>query len=256
MTTHPTETLGDDLTTLKLDFIAEHYQALEKEALEQGWLPRDYLSKLVTGQVQWKQDRMIERYIKQAHFPVIKTLDQFSWSWPKKINRGQIDYLFALDFIEQKGNVVFIGPVGVGKTHLASALGYHACQRGYRVLYSNVIELINNLNLAAKKNKLKEYIRNYVRPDVLILDELGYLPIDKHGADLLFQVVSARYETASIILTSNKAYNEWMSIFNNDSVFASAMLDRLLHHCDTVLIEGDSYRMKDNSKPNSLTEES
>lgn len=248
MKTNITEKLEKDLATLKLSFIAENYRCLEKAATNQAWLPREYLAKLVCGEVQWQLERVVKRRISQARFPVVKTLQQFCWQWPKKINKGQIKQLFALDFIEQKSNVIFIGPVGVGKSHLATALGYQACQAGYRVLFINAIELINNLILATKQRSLKEQLRKYTAPQVLILDELGYLPIDKHGADLLFQVIGSRYEKASTILTSNKAYNDWVDIFKNDAGFTSALLDRLLHHCDTVLIEGSSYRMKDKRK--------
>lgn len=138
-----------------------------------------------------------------------------------------------------------MGTVGIGKTHLATALGYAACLEGHSVLFANAINVINELSAAQKSGALKSQLKKYLTPQLLILDELGYLPIDQHGADLLFQVISQRYERGSIALTTNKAYKQWPSIFNNDSTITSAVLDRLLHHAETIVIEGGSYRMKD-----------
>jgi len=133
----------------------------------------------------------------------------------------------------------------IGKTHLATALGYAACQHGHSVLFANAIDVINTLSAAQTKGALKAELKRYLSPAVLVRDEVGYLPIDQRGADLLFQVISQRYERGSIILTSNKAFKQWPAIFNGDSTITSAVLDRLLHHAETVLIEGSSYRMKD-----------
>jgi len=144
-----------------------------------------------------------------------------------------------------KANVIFLGLVGLGKSHLATALGYAACQQGMSVLFANAIDVINTLHAAQTKGTLKAELRKYTSPSLLVLDEIGYLPIDQRGADLLFQVISARYERGSIVLTTNKAYNQWPTIFNGDSTITSAVLDRLLHHGHTVVIEGPSYRMKD-----------
>ena len=131
----------------------------------------------------------------------------------------------------------------MGKSHLAVALGHEACMQGYRVLFISAAELINHLLAAQTEHRLKTELKKVLRPDLLILDELGYIPIDKHGADLLFQVISQRYERGSIILTSNKAYKDWSGVFNNDNTVTSAILDRLLHHCQTITITGSSYRM-------------
>jgi DNA replication protein DnaC len=134
---------------------------------------------------------------------------------------------------------------GLGKTHLATALGYAACQHGYSVLFANAIDTINNLSAAQAQGTLKTQLKRYLSPALLVLDEVGYLPIDQRGADLLFQVISQRYERGSIVITSNKAFKQWPSIFNGDSTITSAVLDRLLHHAETIIIEGSSYRMKD-----------
>jgi DNA replication protein DnaC len=136
-----------------------------------------------------------------------------------------------------------------GKTHLATALGYTACLQGYSVLFTSAIDVINTLSASKTSGRLKQELKKYTKPSLLILDELGYLPIDKAGADLLFQVISLRYEQGSIMITSNRAYKEWPKIFNNDSTLTSAILDRLLHHAETVVIEGKSFRMKGKIEP-------
>ena len=205
----------------------------------------DYLAQLIEGEAARHADRAVARRIQAARFPVIKTLDSFRWDWPKKINRLEIQDLFRLQFVHDKANVIFLGLVGLGKTHLATALGYAACQQGMSVLFANAIDVVNTLSAAQLKGTLKAELRRYTTPALLILDEVGYLPIDQHGADLLFQVISARYERGSIVLTTNKAFKQWPSIFNGDSTITSAVLDRLLHHGQAVVLEGSSYRMKD-----------
>ena len=196
-----------------------------------------------------RQQRSIQRRIRQARFPVIKTLDPFQWTWPSKINQLQVQNLFRLKFIEDNGNVIFLGGVGLGKTRLATALGYAACLKGHSVLFTTAVDVINTLAAAQKTGQLKQTLNRYLRPTLIILDEIGYLPIDKTGADLLFQVISQRYERGSIVLTSNRVFKKWPEIFNNDATLTSALLDRLLHHAETVIIEGKSYRMKDQIKP-------
>jgi DNA replication protein DnaC len=241
--------LPEHLTYLGLSFFQSQYSELAQQAATQQWGHIDYLARLAEGEFNHQRQRAVQRRIANARFPVIKTLEQFRWDWPKKINRLQIQNLFRLEFIEQKANVIFLGTVGLGKTHLATALGYAACLEGCNVLFANAIAVINDLSAAEKAGWLKKELKKYLRPRLLILDEVGYLPIDQRGADLLFQVISQRYETGSIILTANKAFKQWPSIFNNDSTVTAAVLDRLLHHSDTILIEGTSYRMKDQIDP-------
>ena len=141
--------------------------------------------------------------------------------------------------------MILLGGVGLGKSHLAIALGYRACLKGYSVLFTTAVDVINTLAAAQNAGRLKQELNKYLKPKLLILDELGYLPIDKVGADLLFQIISQRYEQGAIIITSNRVFKKWPEIFNNDSTLTSAILDRLLHHAETVIIEGKSYRMKD-----------
>ena len=241
--------LESRLTNLHLPFLKEHCQPFAAAAAKNSLTHLDYLAQLIEGEDARRADRAVARRIQAARFPVIKTLDSFRWDWPKKINRLQIQDLFRLQFVTDKANVILLGLVGLGKTHLATALGYAACQQGMNVLFANAIDVINTLSEAQNKGSLKSELRKYTTPSLLVLDEVGYLPIDQRGADLLFQVISARYERGSIVLTTNKAYKQWSSIFNGDSTITSAVLDRLLHHGETVIIEGSSFRMKDRIEP-------
>ena len=244
MKTNPT-ILDSHLDTLRLPFLKEHCQPLATAAAKKSLTHLDYLSQLIEGEAALHADRAVARRIQAARFPVVKTLDAFLWDWPKKINRLQIQDLFRLQFVHDHANVIFLGLVGLGKSHLATALGYAACQQGMSVLFANAIDVVNTLSAAQLKGTLKAELRRYTAPSLLVLDEVGYLPVDQHGADLLFQVISARYERGSIVLTTNKAFKQWPSIFNGDSTITSAVLDRLLHHGEVVVIEGTSYRMKD-----------
>jgi len=237
--------LPHHLEYLKLSFVQNHHGKLAQQAAQHQWDHVEYLRRIIEGEYQERRQRVIERRLKAARFPVLKTLEQFRWDWPKKLNRLAVQDLFRLEFLKAKANVVFLGNVGLGKTHLATALGYAACQQGAAVLFANAISVINDLAAAQKRGLLKRQLKTYLRPELLLLDEIGYLPIDQHGADLLFQVISQRYEQGSIVLTTNKPFKQWPSIFNNDSTIASAVLDRLLHHAQTIVIEGSSYRMKD-----------
>jgi DNA replication protein DnaC len=240
-----TTILDTQLDKLRLPFIKEHCQPLATIAAKKSLTHLHYLTQLIVGEAALRADRAVARRIQAARFPVIKTLDTFRWDWPKKINRLEIQDLFRLQFIEENANVILLGTVGLGKTHLATALGYAACQQGISVLFATAIDVVNTLSAAQLKGTLKTELRRYTTPALLVLDEVGYLPIDQHGADLLFQVISARYERGSIVLTTNKAFKQWPSIFNGDSTITSAVLDRLLHHGHVIVLEGSSYRMKD-----------
>jgi len=233
------------LDYLKLAFIRQHYPDLVREAAEAQWDHLPLLTRLIEGESNLRHDRSVERRIRLARFPVKKTLDQFDWTWPKEINRMQVKNLFRLQFIDDASNVVFIGGVGLGKTHLAIALGYAACQQGHSVLFASAIDVVNTLVAARATGRLKQELNRYLRPRVLFLDELGFLPIDKTGADLLFQIISQRYEHGSTVITTNRVYRKWPEIFNNDATLTSAVLDRLLHHAETITLEGKSFRMKD-----------
>jgi len=237
--------LQEQLQLMRLHYLREHYASLAADAAQKNWTHVDYLARLIDGETQVREQRGVQRRIAAARFPTIKLLEDFQWTWPKKINRVQIQNLFRLAFVPDKTNVIFLGGVGLGKSHLASALGHAACLAGHSVRFTTAVDIINTLTAAQINHRLKVELKKFLAPAVLVIDEVGYLPIDKTGADLLFQVISQRYERGPIVLTTNQPYKSWPKLFNNDATLASAVLDRLLHHAETVVIEGKSYRMKD-----------
>ena len=238
-------TFEAQLRYLKLAYTTRHHAELTAEAATQRWSHAQFLRQLVEAEAHDRQHHALQRRLKAARFPVQKTLDQFHWDWPRQINEAQVRHLFELRFITERTNAVFCGGVGLGKSHLATALGYAACQAGHAVLFTTAVDAINNLLAAQATHRLGAELKKYLAPPLLVLDEVGYLPLDKAGADLLFQIISQRYERGSIIVTTNKAYKHWPAIFNNDAGITSAILDRLLHRAHTVVIDGKSYRMKD-----------
>ena len=236
------------LGRLQLPYFVQHGSDLMAQAARESWSHERFLEQLVVGEVGRRDEALITRRIKAAHLPGIKTLDSFDWSWPKKINRAQIQHLFRLDFVPPHGNVILLGGVGVGKTHLAIALTHTACLQGMTTLFTTAVDIVNSLAAAQATGGVKREMARLLKPAILCIDELGYLPIDKFGADALFQVISQRYERGSTIITSNRAFKQWPEIFNNDSTLTSALLDRLLHHAETAVIERNSRRVRDQSE--------
>ena len=235
----------DQLKYLKLAHTLRHHGELTAEAVKKHCSHAQFLRQVIEAETHERQQHALERRIRAARFPVRKTLDQFLWDWPKKINEAQVRHLFELRFVAEHGSVIFCGGVGLGKTHLGSALGHSACQAGHTVFFTTAVDAINALVSAQATHRLQHELKKYLAPAVLVLDEVGYLPLDKSGADLFFQIISQRYERGSTIVTTNKAYKHWPGIFNNDAGITAAILDRLLHRAETVVIEGKSYRMKD-----------
>lgn len=246
------EDLTEVLRRLNLTTIAQHYEELGRKAARDGLCHVEYLRRLAEAEAAARYERSVQRRTKAARLPVLKTLEQFDWSWPKKINRAQVQDLFRLRFIEQNTNVVFIGGVGLGKTHFALALAHNACLNNVPTLFAQAVEIVNTLSAAQATNTLSKALKTYVAPRLLVVDELGYLPMDKRGADLIFQVISARYERGATVITTNTVYKQWARIFNNDATLTTAILDRLVHHCETVTIAGKSYRMKDKDSGGNL----
>lgn len=236
----------DNLRLLRLGYMETHAEAAAKDAAEKGIGHLPFLESLVAGEAAMHIERSVARRIADARFPVIKTMAGWNWTWPRKINRMQVEHLLRLHFLENHSNVILLGSAGLGKTHLSCAIGHAACLQKHSVLFTSTIDVVNRLSAAQNSNQLAREIKRYQTPRLLILDELGYLPLDKRGAELLFQVFSKRYEQASTIITTNIAFKEWPRIFAGDATMTSALLDRLLHHCETVVIEGESYR---GSKP-------
>jgi DNA replication protein DnaC len=239
------QVLVQQLERLQLRSILQHYPATLEQAARESWTHGRLLEHLVAGEAARRDDARVARRVKAAHLPGLKTLDSFDWSWPKKINRAQVQHLFRLEFLPQQGNVILLGGVGVGKTHLAIALAHTACLHGHAVLFTRAVDIVNALAAAQATGGIKRELARWLKPTLLVVDELGYLPIDKFGADGLFQVISQRYERGSTVITTNRAFKQWPEVFNNDSMLTSALLDRLLHHAESVVIEGPSYRMRD-----------
>jgi len=241
-------TLLAHLQRLQLPYFVQHGAPLAAQAARESWTHGRFLEHLAEGEVARRDEALVARRVKAARLPGIKTLDGFDWSWPKKINRAQVQHLFRLAFLAEHGNVILLGGVGVGKTHLAIALAHAACLQGKTALFTSAIDIINALAAAQATGGIKREMARLMKPALLVVDELGYLPIDKFGADALFQVISQRYERGSTVITSNRAFKHWPEIFNNDSTLTSALLDRLLHHAESLVIEGPSYRMRDQTE--------
>ena len=242
---HIHELLQQDLTELKLTQIAENYREVLDEAARKNTSMLEVLASLIASEVTARRERALENRIKRAKLPKRKTLDEYKFTFPKRIPKQKVLRLFDCEFISQYRCAVLIGPTGTGKSHLLTALGYTACEKGITVRFTRAIDMINTLTTAQVNGTLEKALKHYVNPSLLLLDELGYLPIDKRGADLMFQVVAARYESGSIVITTNRPFRDWGKIFDVDNTLATAMIDRLMHHGEALVIQGDSYRTKD-----------
>ncbi len=241
-------TLDQNLEYLRLRRIREVYRDYVLEAGRKGLSHLQFLEHLLDEEATFKFQRSVAAKIKIARIPVIKTLDDFDWNFPKRVPKPRILNLFDMEFVSRKANIIFLGPTGVGKSHLAQALAYQACLNGISTAFATAIDIVNQLNAAVSDKTFMRALKKFTTPQLLVCDELGYLPVDKQGADLLFQIISARYERGSIVLTSNRAFKEWGKTFNDDNTIASAVIDRLAHHSEVISIEGQSYRMKDKIK--------
>lgn len=235
------------LKTMKLYKMAERLEGILEEAAKQEWPYAELVSRLVEEQALAKRDRGIQMRTSIARFPYLKTLESFDFKFQPSVDQKRIKELALCHFIEHGENVIFLGPPGVGKTHLAIALGIKAIHAGYHVLFTSAQNLLVNLSKACQEGRLEEKLKQYGMPKLLVIDEIGYIPIERQGANLFFQLVSRRYEKGAMVLTSNQSFTKWGEVFG-DPVIATAILDRLLHHSVVLNIKGESYRLKEKKK--------
>jgi len=247
MSTPQLERLHENCRQLRLHQVAQELTARLEQAAKKELSYADFLDELLAAEVGAKTQKHHQMRITMARFPFHKSLETFDFKFQPSMDPKLIRELATGRFIEGGDNVLFLGPPGVGKTHLAVALGMKACEQGVRTLFVTATALITTLGKALAEGRLDERLKLLAQPQLLIIDEIGYLPIDRQGANLFFQLVSRRYERGSIILTSNQSLGAWGEVFG-DPVIASAILDRLLHHSITVNIKGESFRLKEKLK--------
>ncbi len=226
---------------------------LAEEAVSKELSYSDFLESVLAEEASAADERMRRTLLRFAKFPYLKTLEDFDFAAQVSVDKRQVKELGSLKFIDEKSNIVLLGPPGVGKTHLSIALGIKAAESGYRVYFTSATDMLSRLKKGFSLGRLDEYLRTYLRCSLLIIDEIGYLPLDREEANLLFQIIAKRYEKGSIILTSNKSYGAWGEVVAGDNVLAGAILDRLLHHSATINIKGESYRLKDKRKAGILS---
>ena len=231
------------LADLKLPGALEAADGILAEADSGELTASEAIEKLLASQITLRNNRRLQAAMRSSRLPVVKTLEEFDFSFQPSVKREQIMSLAELGFLERKENVVLLGPPGVGKTHLAISLAIAAAKYGRRVYYSTLADLVANLEEARANGTLKRRLAVLTHPSLLVVDEIGYIPIQPDGAMLFFQLMSRRYERASTVLTSNKSFEEWGEVLG-DEVMAAALIDRILHHCHVVNIRGNSYRMR------------
>jgi DNA replication protein DnaC len=239
--------IQENLKQLKLSRTGQQLETLLQEASKNEVSYSDFLDKLLEEELSLKCEKQTALNTALAKLPFIKTLEAFDFSFQPSIDVKIVRELATCSFIDRAENLVLLGPPGVGKSHLSVALGLKAIQKKYRTLFTPAAALIVNLNKAYAENRLEEKLKFYCVPKLLIIDEIGYVPVDVHGAHLLFQLISRRYEHGSIILTSNRGFGQWGEIFG-DTIIATAILDRLLHHSTVINIKGESYRLKEKQR--------
>ena len=237
-------TLTKNLRNLKLSGVVKTVEVRNEQAIKEKLSYMEFLELLIEDELTNRKDNSYKKRFQKAHFPFTKTLEEYDFNFQATLNRQEIYNLATCEFIRKKENVVFIGPPGTGKTHLGISLGIKALQQGYKVIFTTVSDMMSALFESKADNSYAQKLKYYLSCDLLILDEWGFRKLNEHIVDQFYEIISQRYEKGSLIITSNKTFDEWGNIFW-DSILASAILDRIVHHCHLVLIKGESFRMKE-----------